>query len=311
MTRWTTTDIPPQAGRHAIVTGTGGIGFETARALALAGATVILAGRSPSKGRDAIARLRAEVPASRVRHEVLDLASLSSVAAFADRMRSDLDRVDILVNNAGVMTPPDRRLTTDGFELQLGTNHLGHFALTARLMPLLRAGAASRVVSVSSVAARSGSIDFDDLNARRSYRLMPVYSRSKLACLMFAIEFQRRSWSEGWGITSVAAHPGVSRTELLRNAPGPRDFGRLVRGCLPFLFQPAAQGALPVLFAATSPDAQPGGYYGPDRLSETRGHPAPARVPPQAEDAAVAARLWTESERMTGVPFGDALISAA
>ena len=174
MTRWTTTDIPPQAGRHAIVTGTGGIGFETARALALAGATVILAGRSPSKGRDAIARLRTEVPASRVRHEVLDLACLSSVAAFAYRMRSDLDRVDILVNNAGVMTPPDRRLTTDGFELQLGTNHLGHFALTARLMPLLRAGAASRVVSVSSVAARSGSIDFDDLNARRSYRPMPI-----------------------------------------------------------------------------------------------------------------------------------------
>ena len=303
MTKWTTRDIPTQHGRHAIVTGTGGLGYETARALARAGASVILAGRNPSKGRAAIGRLRADLPSASLRYEQLDLASLRSVAAFGDRLRSDLERLDILVNNAGVMTPPERRRTEDGFELQFGTNYLGHFALTAHLMPLLRKGAQPRVVSLGSVAARAGAIDFDDLDAEADYRPMRVYSQSKLACLLFAIELQRRSWSGGWGITSIAAHPGVSRTDLLNNAPGRRDMGRLVRTYLPFLFQPVAQGALPILFAATSPEAEPGGYYGPDRISETRGHPAPARVPPGAEDAETASRLWRESERLADVAF--------
>jgi NAD(P)-dependent dehydrogenase (short-subunit alcohol dehydrogenase family) len=305
MTGWTTADIPPQQGRLAIVTGTGGIGYETALALARAGAGVILAGRSPAKGAAAIDRLRGAVPGARVRFEALDLASLASIAAFGDRIRGSHDRLDLLINNAGVMTPPTRQSTEDGFELQFGTNHLGHFALTAHLLPLLRAGKGARVVALGSVAARGGRMDFDDLQAERSYRPMPVYSQSKLACLLFAFELQRRSTAGNWGIASIAAHPGVSRTDLLPNSAGRWDIGRLVRVNLPFLFQPAAQGALPVLFAATSGAALPGGYYGPDRLGETRGHPAPARVPPQAEDPAAARRLWEESARLTGLSPGD------
>ncbi|OYX07306.1 MAG: short chain dehydrogenase [Sphingomonadales bacterium 32-68-7] len=201
------------------------------------------------------------------------------------------------------MVPPQRRETADGFELQLGTNHLGHFALTAQVLPLLRSGRDARVVSLSSVAARQGAIAFDDLNAQASYNPMRVYSQSKLACLMFALELQRRSQASGWGVTSIAAHPGVARTDLLHNAPGRRSVMGVTRSLLWFLFQPAAQGALPTLFAATSPDAEPGGYYGPDRLSETRGYPAPARIPPRALDTAAAARLWDMSETLAGVRF--------
>ncbi|QQA41171.1 SDR family oxidoreductase [Pelagovum pacificum] len=303
MTKWTTENIPSQRGRTAIVTGTGGIGYETALELCRAGADVILAGRNPTKGRASIDRLQAEVPNARVRFGQLDLASLASVRAFGDRMQSELERLDILVNNAGVMTPPDRRETSDGFELQLGTNYLGHFALTAHLLPLLRKSSWARVVSLSSVAVHQGKIDFDDLNAETAYKPMPVYSQSKLACLMFAIELQRRSWSESWGIRSIGAHPGVSRTDLLMNGPGERGITRRIRTYLPFLFQPAAQGALPILYAATSDAAEPGGYYGPDRLRETRGHPAPAKVPRLAQDEKAAAKLWRLSEQLTKVRF--------
>ncbi|WP_231714350.1 SDR family oxidoreductase [Paracoccus liaowanqingii] len=288
------------------VTGTGGIGYQTALALARAGAEVILAGRDPAKGRASVDSIRSAVPGATLRFEVLDLASLASVAAFGDRIRFDHHRLDLLVNNAGVMTPPTRRSTADGFELRLGTNYLGHFALTAHLLPLLQQGTNARVIALSSVAARSGQIDFDDLQAERSYRPMPVYAQSKLACLMFAIELQRRSTTNNWGIASIAAHPGVSRTDLLPNSAGRWDIGRLVRVTLPFLFQPASQGALPVLFAATSPDAESGGYYGPDRMGETRGHPMPARVPPQALDPETASRLWDWSEQLTGVSFPEA-----
>ncbi|WOI58002.1 SDR family oxidoreductase [Palleronia sp. LCG004] len=305
MMKWTTNDIPDLTGRLTVVTGTGGIGFETALALCRAGADVILAGRNPAKGSGSVERIRDAEPHARVRFEQLDLASLASVAAFGDRMRRELDRIDVLVNNAGVMTPPDRRETRDGFELQLGTNYLGHFALTAHLLPLLRGCSSARVVSVSSIAARAGTIDFEDLNAERVYKPMTAYSQSKLACLLFAIELQRRSRNEGWGITSVAAHPGVSRTDLLPNSAGRWDVARLVRTWLPILFQPAAQGALPILYAATSPAAAGGGYFGPDRLSETRGYPVRARLPAQAADTEAASRLWVGSERLTGVRFGD------
>ncbi|MBH0239086.1 SDR family oxidoreductase [Methylobrevis albus] len=303
MTKWTTSDIPPQDGRLAVVTGTGGIGYETALALARAGGSVILAGRSPAKGAEAVERVQAAVPGAKIVFERLDLANLASIAEFAERIGTAHERLDLLVNNAGVMVPPTRRVTEDGFELQLGTNHLGHFALTARLLPLLRRGDRARVVALSSVAARSGKIDFDDLNAEKSYRPMPVYCQSKLACLMFAFELQRRSAAGGWGITSIAAHPGVSRTDLLLNSAGRWDINRILRTTLPFLFQPTAQGALPILFAATSPEAKAGGYYGPDRLGETRGWPAASKIPPAAEDRAVAARLWERSEAMTGAIF--------
>lgn len=304
MANWTTSDIPPQTGRVAVVTGTGGLGYEDALALARAGAEVIVAGRNPAKGADAVARIGMAVPGANIRFEQLDLASLASVAAFADRFGERYSRLDLLINNAGVMVPPQRQQTENGFELQLGTNYLGHFALTGRLLPLLRGTARSRVVTLSSIAARSGAIDFEDINASASYRPMPVYSQSKLACLMFSLELQRRSDKGQWGVTSIGAHPGIARTDLLHNAPGRGSAVGLVRSLLWFLFQPVAQGALPTLFAATSPEAVPGGYYGPRNLGETRGAPAMARIPPQALDAGVAKRLWEVSENLTGVSFG-------
>lgn len=224
MPRWTTQDIPPQYGRTAVVTGTGGLGYEDALALTRAGCEVIIAGRDPRKGADAVRRIRSEVSPAKVSFEQLDLASLASVSAFAERVGKQHSKLDLLINNAGVMVPPQRQLTSDGFELQLGTNYLGHFALTCHLLPLLRNGEDPRVISLSSVAARDGVIDFDDLNSEHGYKAMPVYSQSKLACLMFAIELQRRSDAAGWGISSIAAHPGISRTDLLHN--GPARYGR-------------------------------------------------------------------------------------
>ncbi|MDQ8758100.1 SDR family oxidoreductase [Sphingosinicella sp. LHD-64] len=303
MAKWTASDIPSQKGRSAIVTGTGGLGYETALALARAGGEVIIAGRNPRKGVEAVARIRDEVPSAAVRFGEVDLASLRSVADFCERLRDQGDSLDLLVNNAGVMTPPERRETSDGFELQFGTNHLGHFALTAGLLPLLRKGRNPRVVTVSSIAARNGAIDFDDLNAEKSYRPFPVYGQSKLACLMFALELHRRSKAGRWGIAGIAAHPGITRTDLLPNGAGNDSLSGRVRRFLPFLFQPAWQGALPTLFAATSPEARGGAYYGPDRLSETRGYPIEARVPAQALDQGDAARLWAASERLTGMTF--------
>lgn len=305
MTNWTTADIPHQRGRLAVVTGTGGLGFEDALALARAGAEVIIAGRNPDKGAEAVARIHRDTPSANARFEALDLASLASVAAFAERLRGQTDRLDTLINNAGVMRPPRRLETVDGFEIQLGVNYLGHFALTGRLMPLLLKGESARVVTLSSVAARNGAIDFDDLQARRTYRSMPVYAQSKLACLMFAQELQRRSEAAGWGVASLGAHPGLSQTSLLDNAPGAGGRVPLVfRIMRSVLMQSPAQGALPTLYAATAPAAKPGVYYGPDGLAETRGHPTEARVPPRAADRDVARRLWEVSESLTGVRFG-------
>ncbi|KAB8140355.1 SDR family NAD(P)-dependent oxidoreductase [Chloroflexia bacterium SDU3-3] len=301
MTRWTASDIPPQRGRSVVITGTGGLGLQAALALACAGADVTIAGRSAAKGAAAVAQIRAAAPSAQVQFEQVDLARLDSVAAFAERLRGSRASLDTLINNAAVMTPPQRQTTADGFELQLGTNYLGHFALTAHLLPLLQKGTAPRVVTLSSVAARQGAIHFDDLQFEQRYDPMAAYAQSKLACLLFAFELQRRSAAAGWGITSIAAHPGISRTELLTNAPGRRSMQAAVRTWLWFLFQPAAQGALPTLYAATAPQAAAGGYYGPDQLGETRGYPAPARVPAPALDTASAARLWEESERLTGV----------
>lgn len=306
MPGWSTSKMPLQRGRSAVVTGTGGLGYETALALAGAGAEVAVAGRNPAKGADAVVRIRSRYPDANVRFELLDLADVSSVRAFGSRLRTERDTLDLLINNAAVMAPPTRQVTRDGFELQFGTNYLGHFALTAELLPLLRKGSSPRVVNVSSVAARGGAIDFDNLQAERGYKPMPIYSQSKLATLMFAFELQRRSKALGWGITSAAAHPGISRTDLIPNGSGRTSLAGLARTVLWFMFQPPAQGALPALFAATNPDVVPGGYYGPDKLGETRGSPALARVPPQANDDAVAARLWDVSTRLTGANFATA-----
>lgn len=304
MTRWTTANIPDQSGRTVVVTGTGGLGFEDALALAKANATVIIAGRNPSKGAEAVARIRAAAPSADVQFEELDLASLASVARFGDRLKQSRDSLDVLINNAGIMVPPRRVETEDGFESQLGVNYLGHFALTVHLMPLLQRGRDARVVTLSSVAARQGAIDFDDLNAERRYRPMPVYAQSKLACLIFALELQRRSEAAGWPVISLAAHPGVSRTELLNNAPSRKSVEHWARNNLSFLFQPADRGALPTLFAATAPSARPGGYYGPNGMGEVRGWPTPARIAPKAEDRETARRLWEVSEQLTGLKLG-------
>lgn len=300
-THWSASDIPPQHGRLAVITGTGGIGFETALALARAGGEVIIAGRNAKKGADAVTRICADVRSARARFEQVDLASLESIAEFGTRLRGQYKSLNLLINNAAVMNPPDRQETADGFELQFGTNYLGHFALTLQLLPLLCLGRDARVITLSSIAARSGAIHFEDLQAERSYKPMRVYSQSKLACLLFAFELQRRSKAGRLGISSIAAHPGVSRTDLLHNAPGRWSAVGMMRTFLWFLFQPASQGALPSLFAATSLDAEGGGYYGPAILSETRGAPAEAAIPPRALSLGNASRLWEISERLTGM----------
>jgi NAD(P)-dependent dehydrogenase (short-subunit alcohol dehydrogenase family) len=307
MAPWTTADIPPQHGRSAVVTGTGGLGFEDALALARAGADVTVAGRSLAKGAEAVAEIRRQVPGAAVRFERLDLASLASVAHFGERMRAERDGLDLLINNAGVMAPARRQTTEDGFELQLGTNHLGHVALTAHLLPLLLKSRAPRVVSLSSIAARGGRIRLDDLQAERGYIPMVVYSQSKLATLMFALELDRRSRAAGWGLASVAAHPGVANTSLITNQMGPRSlFGLAERYARPLFFQSAAQGALPTLYAATAPEAESGGYYGPSGLFEARGWPVRVNPPRQARNQRVAAALWEQSERLCGVSFEQA-----
>lgn len=300
---WKTSDIPSLHGYSAIITGTGGIGLENALALAHAGCEVIIAGRNPQKGADAIARICSEVPSANVRFEQVDLASLQSVKYFGHRLQSQRDSLDILINNAAVMNPPKRQVTTDGLEMQFGTNYLGHFALTAQLLPLLNKSSHARVVTLSSVAARQGVINFADLQAEQNYDPMKAYSQSKLACLMFALELQQLSEAGQWGITSIAAHPGISRTDLLHNAPGKRSMTGIVRSLLWFMFQPASQGALPSLFAATSAEARGGYYYGPAKFSETRGAPAVAVIPPQALDEDAAAQLWKASEHLANVTF--------
>ena len=306
MAPWTTADIPSQSGRSAVVTGTGGLGYETALALARAGAEVILAGRDPGKGAVSVGRIRAQVPQANIRFAPLDLASLASVAAFAERMAAEHGTLDLLVNNAGVMMPPRRRTTADGLELQFGTNYLGHFALTAHLLPLLKAARAPRVVQVSSIAHRRAAIHFADLQWERAYRPWPSYGQSKLALLIFALELQRRSDAGGWGLMSLAAHPGIARTDLFANGPAPTGIAKLMFGLVqPLISGSAADGAQPLLFAATAPDVVGGGYYGPSGLREMKGPVGPARIMPQAKDRAVAARLWRVSEQLAGIGFGE------
>jgi NAD(P)-dependent dehydrogenase (short-subunit alcohol dehydrogenase family) len=308
MKEWSVADMPSLSGKLAVVTGaTGGLGYETALALARAGAEVLVTGRNAEKGRAAVERIKRAVPAAKVRFEMLDLASLASVRAFATKMIANARPLDLLVNNAGVMDLPTRRLTEDGFELQFGTNHLSHFALTGLLLPLLRIAEAPRVVNVSSLAHRGGKIDFGNLQAERRYRSWPAYQQSKLANLLFTFELQRRSDDYGWGLMSNAAHPGYARTDLIPNGPGTDGVkGMLMKALGSFMSHSAAAGALPTLFAAASPDAEPAGYYGPNGFYELKGPVASARVFPQAKDEAVARKLWDVSEQLTGVKWPEA-----
>ena len=307
MTTWTTRDIPDQSGKLAVITGaTGGLGLETALGLAGAGAEVVLSGRNPTKGRDAEALIRKQYKNANVRFEVADLASLASVTNFADRMISAGRPIDILVNNAGVMALRERGTTADGFETQFGTNYLSHFALTGRLLPLLKP-AKARVVQLSSIAHRPGKIRLDDLNYSQGYKPFPVYQQSKLAMLMFAIELDRRSAANGWGLTSVAAHPGIATTDLVANGPSV-GANVLVRTIIPIaeriLGHSAAAGALPTLMAATMPGVKGGQYFGPQGWLELKGVPGPGKIEKHALDADVGSQLWEASERLTGVTFG-------
>lgn len=299
---WSATNIPSQRGKLAIVTGVGGLGFETGLALARAGASVVLAGRNPDKGAIAVARVRAAAPAAQVRFELLDLASLASVAAFTGRMLGENRPLDILVNNAGVMNLPQRHETADGFELQFGTNYLGHFALTGRLMPLLLKAPTPRVVALSSLYHRHGAINFADLQGSQFYRPSRQYSESKLAMLMFALELDRRAQAAGLSLISNAAHPGFARTELIPNGPGTKGatylLGRLLKSVAS---HSAADGALPTLYAATALEARGGGYYGPAGFYELKGPPREAFIAPRAKDMDTARRLWDISVKLTQV----------
>jgi len=309
MKNWTIRDMASQQGRLTVVTGaTGGLGYETALALAGAGARVVLTGRNPAKGAAALQHIRAVHPGADIRYETLDLASLASIQDFAERFKRMHDALDVLVNNGGVMAPPTRQVTADGFELQFGTNYLSHFALTAQLLPLLTQGRRARVVNLSSMAHRFGaSIHFDDLNSQQAYRAFAGYGQSKLAMLMFTFELQRRSDEHGWGLLSLAAHPGLAATALLQNGRrlggnGKADWIETLSGWLPsVLAQSASDGALPTLFAATSPNAVKAGYYGPAGFLELKGPVGEGTVAPRARDQAVAAKLWAVSERLTGV----------
>ncbi|OCG76332.1 SDR family oxidoreductase [Microbacterium sediminis] len=302
--------LPSLAGRRAVVTGgSDGIGLRIATRLARAGAELVLPVRNPAKGEAAADGIRAQVPGAAIELLPLDLSSLESVAALADTMRRDGRPVHLLIANAGVMTPPSRQTTANGFELQLGTNHLGHFALVARLLPLLRAGGA-RVTSQVSVAAARGAIDWDDPNGTRSYDGSRAYRQSKIAVGLFALELQRRSAARGWGLTSTLSHPGVAPTSLLAARPelaraSDTASVRVIRwlSARGLLLGTPDSAALPALYAAASPDARPGALYSPRGPGRLGGAPAEQELYRPLRSEADAARLWSLSEELTGVRF--------
>jgi NAD(P)-dependent dehydrogenase (short-subunit alcohol dehydrogenase family) len=301
---------PDLHGKVAVVTGASdGVGLGLAERLARAGAELVLPVRNAAKGETALERIRSAVPDARVSLRDLDLASLASVEALADTLREEGRPIGILVNNAGVMTPPTRHTTQDGFELQFGTNFLGHMALTARLLPLLRAGRA-RVTTVTSSAARTAKINWDDLQSENRYKPIGAYGASKLADLLFAVELDRRSRANGWDIVSNAAHPGTTMTNLYasgpnlgRAKPAPHEaiMKRFARWG--WFVQSVESGLLPLLYAATSPQAEGGRLYGPDGFGQFTGRPTLLTMYKPARSEADAVRLWEVAERLTGVSF--------
>jgi NAD(P)-dependent dehydrogenase (short-subunit alcohol dehydrogenase family) len=301
MAKWTAADIPDQAGRVAVITGANtGLGYETAAVLAAKGAHVVLAVRNLDKGKDAATRIAATSPNADVALQELDLTSQESIHAAAEQLRSDYDRIDLLINNAGVMWTP-KSTTKDGFELQFGTNHLGHFAFTGLLLDRLLPVAGSRVVTVSSIGNRlRADIHFDDLQWERSYDRVRAYGQSKLANLLFTYELQRRLAPHGTTI-AAAAHPGGSQTELSRNLPP--VLRRIFTLVEPLVAQDAALGALPQLRAATDPSALGGQYYGPDGVGGMRGYPKVVPSSDKSHDADRQRRLWAVSEELTGVVY--------
>jgi NAD(P)-dependent dehydrogenase (short-subunit alcohol dehydrogenase family) len=309
--------VPDLSGKLVVITGANsGLGFGLTRRLSAAGADVIMAIRNRAKGEAAIDEIRQTVPDAKLTIKSLDLSSLSSVAALGEELNGDGRPIDILINNAGVMTPPERDATADGFELQFGSNHLGHFALTGHLLPLLRAANGARVVSLSSLAARqSGKIHFDDPQFEKSYAAMAAYGQSKLAVLMFALELDRRSRAAGWGIVSNAAHPGLTKTNLQLTGPShgrekPALMARLYQASwrfTPFLWQEIDEGILPAVYAAATPHAEGGAFYGPQGFYEAAGGGVrPAKIPAPARNEEDCRRLWELSEQLTGVSYSGA-----
>ena len=302
--------VPDLSGQRAVVTGASdGIGLRLATRLAAAGAEVLLPVRNVRKGEAAINAIRRRTPAANISLRELDLSSLASVAALGETLRGEGEPIHLLINNAGVMTPPDRQTTIDGYELQFGTNYLGHFALVANLLPLLSAGNA-RVTSQVSVAANSGAINWDDLNWERSYDGMKAYSQSKIAFGLFGLELDRRSLTNGWGITSNLSHPGVAPTNLLAARPElgreKETAGRRIIRALSdrgILLGTVDTAALPALYASTSHDAKRGGFYGPRGPGHMGGPPGEQQLYSRLRSAEEARRVWEASEELTGIPF--------
>jgi NAD(P)-dependent dehydrogenase (short-subunit alcohol dehydrogenase family) len=305
--KWTAEQIPSQTGKTALVTGANsGIGYQAALELARHGAHVLMGCRNPGKGRAALERLQREAPGASAEVVAIDMASLTSIRTFAAAFIGRGIALDLLINNAGVMALPKRELTEDGFERQFGTNHLGHFALTGLLLPALLAAPAPRVVTVASLAHRTGKIEFDNLQSERSYngKGWDAYNASKLANILFAKELDRRARAANSRLLSLAVHPGVSTTSIFANGPGTNNLKAImVKLLAPVLMQKDDAGALPTLYAATSPDAHGGEYIGPDGFQELKGAPVVVQPKPQALDVAVGERLWSVSEELTGVHY--------
>lgn len=311
MQGWNEADIPDLSGKRVLLTGgASGIGYEAARALAQRGAQVVIADRNEQGGWQALDRIRTLRPDAQVEFRPLDLSSLQAVRDFAAGFAAEGGALDILVNNAGIQPIADRRTSADGFELTFAIGHFGHFVLTATLMPLLEAAPAPRVVTVSSMVHGQGRIDWADLQMERGYRAQRAYNQTKLANLFFARELQRRIDLAGGRVASMAVHPGVAQTSIGDNR---RQLGRyrlgdhLVSGILkvvmPYLGQPAAQGALPTIYAAAAPEARGGGFYGPRGFGEMKGPPGPARIKPSGQDMDAAKLLWDMTEQLTGTRF--------
>lgn len=300
MTLWPGASLPDLRGKTALVTGANsGIGFYAAQALANAGAEVILACRNPDKGLAAVARI-----GGKARLEVVDLADLTSIRSFANRLEAQTNSLDILLNNAGVMAPPARLTTRQGFELQFGVNFLGHFVLTSLLLTSLLRAPSPRVIQVASVAHRQGVMNWEDLQSTSHYHGWKAYRQSKLATLIFAQELARRAKQNNWNLLSLAAHPGIAATELVANGPGR---GSLIAGlqkiAAPFIQQPADAGAWPLILAATTPQALQGDYYGPLGWKECRGLPGIAKVEPKAQEEKQGEMLWANAVKLTGFDF--------
>jgi NAD(P)-dependent dehydrogenase (short-subunit alcohol dehydrogenase family) len=307
--RWTADELPDLTDRVIVVTGAnGGLGFETCRALVRHGAHVIMACRSADKAAEAVQRLESEPATGRAEPWALDLASLRSIEAFAERFTAQHDELHGLCNNAGVMALP-RRVTADGFEMQLGTNHLGHYALTGRLLPLLLAAEGSRVVTVTSLVHRMARVDFDDLQGERHYRRWAAYGQSKLANLLFTYELQRRLGAAKAETIAVACHPGYSSTNLQEQAAaaaGSAIVGRILSAANRVAAQSPEMGALPSLFALAADDVQGGDFIGPGGPMQIWGHPVKVEPAAIAKDPELAGRLWAVSQQLTGVRY-DAL----